>query len=161
MKERIMQLIQRYQKYSARERNLIKTGAAALCCAVVYYGGIIPLDNMIKNSQTTLRREQDTLRWMRAEIDKNHLAVRQVTISNPRHVIEASAQEIHLPLTDVRQDGQTLAFVIERVNVDELKNWLREINMASGVQTVKLTMVPVDRLSDVKAQVLLSWQKTS
>jgi general secretion pathway protein M len=44
-------------------------------------------------------------------------------------VVENSAHEINLSLTDVRQDGQTLSFVVNRVNVYELKNWLREINL--------------------------------
>jgi general secretion pathway protein M len=40
----------------------------------------------------------------------------------------------------VRQDGQTLSFVVNRVNVYELKNWLREINQTSGVRLQKMNL---------------------
>ncbi|EPF0314658.1 type II secretion system protein GspM [Enterobacter chuandaensis] len=161
MKERITQLKSRYQNYSAREKVILKICAAALLGAVVYYAGMIPLDNMIQNSKATLTRQKETLNWMRSEIDKNHLQVQIVKTDNPRTVIENSAQEIHLPLTDVRQDGQTLSFVVNRVNVYELKNWLREINQTSGVRLQKMNLTPVDHLSDVKAEVQLTWSKTA
>ncbi|WP_159513752.1 MULTISPECIES: type II secretion system protein GspM [Enterobacter] len=161
MKERIAQLKSRYQNYSAREKVILKICAAALLGAVVYYAGMIPLDNMIQNSKATLTRQKETLNWMRSEIDKNHLQVQIVKTDNPRTVVENSAQEIHLPLTDVRQDGQTLSFVVNRVNVYELKNWLREINQTSGVRLQKMNLTPVDHLSHVKAEVQLSWSKTA
>ncbi|MCS5453650.1 type II secretion system protein M [Enterobacter asburiae] len=159
MKERITQLKSRYQNYSAREKVILKICAAALLGAVVYYAGMIPLDNMIQNSKATLTRQKETLNWMRSEIDKNHLQVQIVKTDNPRRVVENSAQEIHLPLTDVRQDGQTLSFVVNRVNVYELKNWLREINQTSGVRLQKMNLTPVNHLSDVKAEVQLTWSK--
>lgn len=161
MKERIAQLKSRYQNYSAREKVIIKICAVALAGAAVYYAGVIPLDNMILNSKATLSRQKETLNWMRSEIDKNHLQVQIVKTDNPRTVVESSAQEINLPLTDVRQDGQTLSFVVNRVNVYELKNWLREINQTSGVRLQKMSLMPVDRLSDVKAEVQLTWSKTA
>ena len=159
MKERIAQLKSRYQNYSAREKVILKICAIALLVAAVYYGGIIPLDNMIQNSKSTLTRQKETLNWMRSEIDKNHLQVQIIKTDNPRAVVESSAQEIHLPLTDMRQDGQTLSFVVNRVNVYELKNWLREINQTSGVWLQKMNLTPVDLLSDVKAEVQLTWSK--
>ena len=161
MKERIAQLKSRYQNYSTREKVIIKICAVALAGAAVYYAGMIPLDNMILNSKATLSRQKETLHWMRSEIDKNHLQVQIVKTDNPRTVVESSAQEINLPLTDVRQDGQTLSFVVNRVNVYELKNWLREINQTSGVRLQKMSLTPVDRLSDVKAEVQLTWSKTA
>lgn len=161
MKERIAQLKSRYQNYSAREKVIIKICAVALAGAAVYYAGMIPLDNMILNSKATLSRQKETLNWMRSEIDKNHLQVQIVKTDNPRTVVESSAQEINLPLTDVRQDGQTLSFVVNRVNVYELKSWLREINQTSGVRLQKMNLTPVDRLSDVKAEVQLTWSKAA
>lgn len=159
MKERITQLKSRYQNYSAREKIILKICAVAIAGAVIYYAGMVPLDNMIQNSKATLSRQRETLNWMRSEIDKNHLQVQIVKTDNPRTVVENSAQEIHLPLTDVRQDGQTLSFVVSRVNVYELKSWLREINQTSGVRLQKMNLTPVDRLSDVKAEVRLTWSK--
>lgn len=159
MKAQIEQLKARYQSYSPRERILFKVGAAALCCAVIYYGGMIPLDNMIKNSQSTLLRQKETLRWMREEIDKNHLQPRVVKTSNPRAVVEESAKEIHLPLTDIRQQAQSLSFVVERVNIYELKSWIRELNLTSGVRLEKMALTPVDQASEVKASLVLSWKK--
>lgn len=159
MKERITQLKSRYQNYSAREKIILKICAVAIAGAVIYYAGMVPLDNMIQNSKATLSRQKETLNWMRSEIDKNHLQVQIVKTDNPRTVVENSAQEIHLPLTDVRQDGQTLSFVVSRVNVYELKSWLREINQTSGVRLQKMNLTPVDRLSDVKAEVQLTWSK--
>lgn len=161
MKERIAQLKSRYQNYSAREKVIIKTCAVALLGAAIYYAGVIPLDNMIQNSKATLSRQKETLNWMRSEIDKNHLQVQIIKTNNPRTVVESSAQEINLALTDVRQDGQTLSFVVNRVNVYELKNWLREINQTSGVRLQKMNLTPVDHLSDVKAEVQLTWSKTA
>ncbi|EOF9300414.1 type II secretion system protein GspM [Enterobacter bugandensis] len=161
MKERITQLKSRYQNYSAREKVILKICAVALLGAVVYYAGMVPLDNMIQNSKATLTRQKETLNWMRSEIDKNHLQVQIIKTDNPRTVVEKSAQEIHLPLTDVRQDGQTLSLVISRVNVYELKSWLREINQTSGVRLQKLNLTPVDHLSDVKAEIQLTWSKTA
>ncbi|EMN1410265.1 type II secretion system protein GspM [Enterobacter chuandaensis] len=159
MKERITQLKSRYQNYSAREKIILKICAVAIAGAVIYYAGMVPLDNMIQNSKATLSRQKETLNWMRSEIDKNHLQVQIVKTDNPRTVVENSAQEIHLPLTDVRQDGQTLSFVVSRVNVYELKSWLREINQTSGVRLQKMNLTPVDHLSDVKAEVQLTWSK--
>lgn len=161
MKERIAQLKSRYQNYSTREKVIIKICAVALAGAAVYYAGMIPLDNMILNSKATLSRQKETLNWMRSEIDKNHLQVQLVKTDNPRTVVESSAQEINLPLTDVRQDGQTLSFVVNRVNVYELKSWLREINQTSGVRLQKMNLTPVDHLSDVKAEVQLTWSKAA
>jgi general secretion pathway protein M len=161
MKERIAQLKSRYQNYSAREKVIIKICAVALLGAAIYYAGVIPLDNMIQNSKATLSRQKETLNWMRSEIDKNHLQVQIIKTNNPRTVVERSAQEINLALTDVRQDGQTLSFVVNRVNVYELKSWLREINQTSGVRLQKMNLTPVDHLSDVKAEVQLSWSKTA
>ncbi|WP_108415974.1 type II secretion system protein GspM [Enterobacter mori] len=160
MKERIAQLKSRYQNYSVREKVLIKIFAVALAGAAVYYTGVIPLDNMIQNSKATLSRQKETLNWMRSEIDKNHLQVQIIKTDNPRTVVENSAHEINLSLTDVRQDGQTLSFVVSRVNVYELKSWLREINQTAGVRLQKMNLTPVDHLSDVKAEVQLTWSKT-
>lgn len=161
MKERIAQLKSRYQNYSAREKVIIKICAVALAGAAIYYAGVIPLNNMIQNSKATLSRQKETLNWMRSEIDKNHLQVQIIKTNNPRTVVESSAQEINLALTDVRQDGQTLSFVVNRVNVYELKSWLREINQTSGVRLQKMNLTPVDHLSDVKAEVQLTWSKTA
>jgi general secretion pathway protein M len=161
MKERIAQLKSRYQNYSTREKIIIKIGAAALVGAAIYYAGVIPLDNMIQNSKATLSRQKETLNWMRSEIDKNHLQVQRVKTDNPRTVVESSAQEINLPLTDVCQDGQTLSFVVSRVNIYELKSWLREINQTTGVRLQKMNLTPVDRLYDVKAEVQLTWGKSA
>ncbi|HFV9242832.1 type II secretion system protein M [Enterobacter bugandensis] len=161
MKERIAQLKTRYQNYSAREKVILKLCIVALLGAAAYYAGVIPLDNMIQNSKSTLKRQKETLNWMRNEIDKNHLQVQLVKTDNPRTVVEKSAHEINLSLTDVRQEGQTLSFVVNRVNVYELKNWLREINQTSGVRLQKINLTPVDHLSDVKAQVQLTWAKNA
>lgn len=161
MKERIAQLKARYQQYSAREKVILKICAVAMLGAAIYYAGVIPLDNMIQNSKSTLARQKETLNWMRTEIDKNHLQVQVVKTDNPRTVVENSAHEINLSLANVRQDGQTLSFVVNRVNVYELKNWLREINQTSGVRLQKMSLTPVDHLSDVKAEVQLTWSKTA
>lgn len=161
MKERIAQLKARYQQYSAREKVILKICAVAMLGAAIYYAGVIPLDNMIQNSKSTLARQKETLNWMRTEIDKNHLQVQVVKTDNPRTVVENSAHEINLSLADVRQDGQTLSFVVNRVNVYELKNWLREINQTFGVRLQKMSLTPVDHLSDVKAEVQLTWSKTA
>ncbi len=161
MKERIAQLKSRYQNYSAREKVILKLCIVALLGAAVCYAGVIPLDNMIQNSKSTLKRQKETLNWMRSEINKNHLQVQLVKTDNPRTVVEKSAHEINLSLTDVRQEGQTLSFVVSRVNVYELKNWLREINQTSGVRLQKINLTPVDHLSDVKAQVQLTWAKNA
>ena len=161
MKERLAQLTSRYKNYSARERNLFKICAAAMCCAVIYYGGVIPLDTMIKSSQSVLIKQKQTLNWMRDEINKNHLQARVVKTNNPRSVEEISAKEIHVALTDVRQDGQSMSFMIDRINVYELKNWLREINFTSGIRLEGIDLTPVDHVSDVKAQIKLTWAKTA
>jgi len=165
MKERIAQLKSRYQNYSTREKIILnfilKICAVAIVGAVVYYTGVIPLDNMIQNSKSTLKRQKETLNWMRSEIDKNHLQVQIVKTNNPRTVVENSAHEINLSLTDMRQEGQTLSFVLNRVNVYELRSWLREINQTSGVRLQKINLTPVDHLSDVKAQVQLTWSKNA
>lgn len=158
MKTQLAQLKTRYQQYSARERTLIKISAAALCCAAIYYGGIVPLDNMIASSQSTLTRQQETLRWMRDEIEKNHLQVQQLKTINPRGAVENSAHEINLTLSDVRQDGQSLSFAVNRVNVYVLKNWLREMNLTTGVRLEKMNLTPVDHVSDVKAEIQLTWK---
>ena len=159
MKERLAQWKTRYQNASPRERNLIKYCSATICCAAIYYGGSVPLDNMIKNSQQLLTKQNETLRWMLEEINTNHIQAKVLKTNNPRSVVEGSASEIHLPLTDIRQDGQSLSFSVARVNVYELKNWLREINFTAGIRLVKLDMTPVDHISDVKAQIVLSWKK--
>ena len=161
MKERLAQLTSRYKNYSDRERNLFKICAAAMCCAVIYYGGVIPLDTMIKSSQSVLIKQKQTLNWMRDEINKNHLQARVVKTNNPRSVVEISAKEIHVALTDVRQDGQSMSFMIDRINVYELKNWLREINFTSGIRLEGIDLTPVDHVSDVKAQIKLTWAKTA
>ena len=70
--------------------------------------------------------------------------------------MEESAKEIHVALSNIQQDGQTLTFNIDRVNVYELKNWLREVNLTTGVRLEKMDLTPVDHLSDVKAQIKLS-----
>ena len=161
MKARIAQLKSRYQHYSAREKTILKICAITVLGGAIYYTGVIPLDNMIQNSKATLTRQKETLNWMRSEINKNHLPVQVVKTNNPRTVVENSAHEINLSLTDVRQDGQTLSFVVSRVNVYELKSWLREINQTSGVRLQKMNLTPVDRLSDVKAEVQLTWSKAA
>lgn len=56
MKQRVAQLKARYQQYSVREKRLMTLCGTAFCCALVYYAGVVPLDNMIKNSQATLKR---------------------------------------------------------------------------------------------------------
>lgn len=160
MKERIAQLKSRYQNYSTREKIILKICAVAIVGAVVYYTGEIPLDNMIQNSKSTLKRQKETLNWMRSEIDKNHLQVQIVKTNNPRTVVENSAHEINLSLTDMRR-GANLSFVLNRVNVYELRSWLREINQTSGVRLQKINLTPVDHLSDVKAQVQLTWSKNA
>lgn len=159
MKERINQLKARYQSYSARERNLLNLSAAALCCAALYYGGIVPLDTMIRNSQSVLNRQTETLNWIREEIKVNHLQVKKVKVSSPRNVIEVSAKEVNINLSNVRQDGQSLSFSVENTDIKDLTNWLRELNFVSGVRLEKMNLTPVDRLNVVKADVVLTWRK--
>ncbi|ADF62330.1 TPA: type II secretion system protein M [Enterobacter cloacae] len=161
MKEKIGQLKARYLRYSPRERTLIKLCGSALCCAIIWYGVMTPLDNIIKNEKATLQKQKQTLNWMRAEINKNHLQAKVLKTSNPRSVVEESAKEIHVALSNIQQDGQTLTFNIDRVNVYELKNWLREVNLTTGVRLEKMDLTPVDHLSDVKAQIKLSWAKVA
>jgi general secretion pathway protein M len=122
---------------------------------------MIPLDHVIQNTQLKLDRQKETLNWMRNEIDINHLQVQQVKTDNPRSVVENSAHEVELSLSNVRQDGQTLSFVVERVNIYVLKNWLREINITSGIRLEKINLTPVDHLSDVKAEIQLTWKKNA
>lgn len=161
MKERLTQLKSRWQAYSPREKNLCKLCAGALCCAMIYYGVITPLDNMIKNSERVLFKQNQTLGWMREEINKNHLQAKVLTTGSPRNVIEENAKTIHLSLSEIRQEGQSLSFNVARINIYTLKNWLRELNIASGIHLQKIDLTPVDHLSDVKAQVTLSWAKVS
>jgi general secretion pathway protein M len=161
MKEKIGQLKSRYLSYSPRERNLFKLCGAALCCAIIWYGVMTPLDNIIKNEQSTLQKQKQNLNWMRAEINKNHLQAKVVKTSNPRSVVEESAKEIHVALSNIQQDGQSMSFNIDRVNVNELKSWLREVNLTAGVRLEKMDLTPVDHLSDVKAQIKLSWAKAA
>lgn len=85
--------------------------------------------------------------------------MQQIKTDNPRGIIERSAHDIHLSLTDIRQEGQTLSFVIGKVNINELKNWLREVNMSSGVRLEKMSLTSVDHLNEVKADIQLTWKK--
>ncbi|MET6677176.1 type II secretion system protein M [Citrobacter amalonaticus] len=161
MKTQITQLKARWQNYSPRERNLFKLCGGALCCAMIYYGAMMPLDNMIKNSEAVLIKQQQTLNWMRQEIDKHHLQARVVNIPNPRSVVEESANVVHITLEGVQQTDRSLTFEVERINVNALQNWLREMNISSGIHLEKLALTPVDRLSDVKAHITLSWAKNA
>lgn len=161
MKEKIGQLKARYQRYSPRERTLFKLCGSAICCAIIWYGVMTPLDSIIKNEISTLQKQKQTMNWMRAEINKNHLQAKVLKTSNPRSVVEESAKEIHVALSNIQQDGQTLSFNIDRVNVYELKSWLREVNLTAGVRLEKVDLTPVDHLSDVKAQIKLSWAKAA
>ncbi|BBT89820.1 type II secretion system protein GspM [Enterobacter mori] len=161
MKEKIGQLKARYQRYSPRERTLFKLCGSAICCAIIWYGVMTPLDSIIKNEISTLQKQKQTMNWMRAEINKNHLQAKVLKTSNPRSVVEESAKEIHVALSNIQQDGQTLSFNIDRVNVYELKSWLREVNLTAGVRLEKMDLTPVDHLSDVKAQIKLSWAKAA
>ncbi|MGU0034096.1 type II secretion system protein GspM [Enterobacter mori] len=161
MKEKIGQLKARYQRYSPRERKLFKLCGSAICCAIIWYGVMTPLDSIIKNEISTLQKQKQTMNWMRAEINKNHLQAKVLKTSNPRSVVEESAKEIHVALSNIQQDGQTLSFNIDRVNVYELKSWLREVNLTAGVRLEKMDLTPVDHLSDVKAQIKLSWAKAA
>ncbi|HID9088992.1 TPA: type II secretion system protein GspM [Enterobacter mori] len=161
MKEKIGQLKARYQRYSPRERTLFKLCGSAICCAIIWYGVMTPLDSIIKNEISTLQKQKQTMNWMRAEINKNHLQAKVLKTSNPRSVVEESAKEIHVALSNIQQDGQTLSFNIDRVNVYELKSWLREVNLTAGVRLEKMALTPVDHLSDVKAQIKLSWAKAA
>jgi general secretion pathway protein M len=151
----------RWQHYSPRERNLFKLCGGALCCAMVYYGAMMPLDTLIKNNEAVLFKQKQTLNWMRQEIDKNHLQSRIVNTPNPRSVVEESAKVVHVALTNVRQEEQSLTFDVERVSVSALQNWLREMNVSSGIHLEKLALTPVDRQSDVKAHITLSWAKSA
>ena len=101
------------------------------------------------------------INWMRAEINKNHLQAKILKTSNPRNVVEESAKEIHVALSNIQQDGQTLSFNIDRVNVYELKNWLREVNLTTGVRLEKMDLTPVDHICDVKAQIHVNWSKVA
>lgn len=161
MKARIQQLKTRWQNYSPRERQLFKICAGALGCAIIYYGAMLPLDNIIQINQSALNKQQHTLSWMRDEINKNHLQAKVLKVTNPRSVVEESAKIVHLSLSDVRQEDQSLSFSIGRVNVYTLKSWLREINLTSGVRLEKIELTPVDHLSDVNAHITLSWAKTA
>ena len=60
MKEKIGQLKARYFRYSPRERTLIKLCGSALCCAIIWYGVMTPLDNIIKNEKSTLQKQKQT-----------------------------------------------------------------------------------------------------
>ena len=68
MKERIAQLKTRYQNYSSREKNSLKICAAAICCAAIYYAGVLPLDNSIQSSKSTLVKQKEMQNWMRGYI---------------------------------------------------------------------------------------------
>ena len=59
MKEKIGQLKARYLRYSPRERTLIKLCGSALCCAIIWYGVMTPLDNIIKMRKARCKTETD------------------------------------------------------------------------------------------------------
>lgn len=161
MNARLQQLKTRWQTYSPRERLLIGCGAAALGVSMLYYAMYLPLQQMNINSQQTLKRQQETLNWMRSEIDNKNIPLRVITTGNVRSIVESSAKELNVSLVDIQQQGKRLSFTIAKINVYQLKNWMREINIASGVQLEKIMLTPVDHLSDVKAVVQLSWNSSN
>lgn len=159
MKARTEQLRQRWQAYSPRERLLILFCGIALGAAVVYFGLCQPLMNMQHNSVQTLKRQQETLTWMRNEIEDKLIPVKVVTTDNVRQLVEQSAKEVSIPIADLQQQGKNLSFSVSSINIYQLKNWIREVNISSGAHLDKLTLVTVDKHNIVKANVKLSWER--
>ena len=81
MKEKIGQLKARYQGYSPRERNLFKLCGAALCCAIIWYGVMTPLDSMIKNSESTRFKHNQILNLRPAGKSKKDLQTKRMKYS--------------------------------------------------------------------------------
>jgi general secretion pathway protein M len=157
MKARLQQLKDRWQTWSTRERSLMVSCGVALVGAVIYYGAFQPLAAMNTKSVQTLKRQQETLTWMRTEIENKLIPVKVVTTDNVRQLVEMSAGEVKTPLESVQQKDKLLTFSIARIDIVELRNWLREINVSSGAHLDKLMITPVDKQNDVKVQITLSW----
>ncbi|ADO49175.1 type II secretion system protein GspM [[Enterobacter] lignolyticus] len=157
MNAQIMKLDARWQAMSVRERGLALLCALAIGLAALWYGVWQPLAAINRNSQQTIERQLETIRWMRSEITRMHIPVRQTITENVRTVVEDSASELQIPLSQVQQQGKTLSFSVTQVDFAVLKNWMREVNLASGARIEKITLTPVDRRQQVSAEVLLSW----
>lgn len=150
----------RWQAMSARERGLVLLCALAMGLTLLWYGVWQPLATMNLSSQQTIQRQLETIRWMRSEITRMHIPVRQAITDNVRTVVEDSARELQIPLSQVQQQGKTLSFSVPQVDFSVLKNWMREVNLASGARIDKITLTPVDRQNQVSAEILLSWGTT-
>ncbi len=157
MKQHVQKLYSRWQQYTARERTLLLFCTVVLGCTAFYYGAWQPLMLMNKHSQQTLKRQQETLMWMRDEIDSKHIPVRKVKTANVPNLVEISARELNIPLLNMNQQGTGLTFSVAQIDMFQLKNWLREINLSSGAQVQKLTLTPVDSASKVRAEIQLHW----
>lgn len=150
----------RWQAMSARERGLVLLCALAMGLTLLWYGVWQPLATMNLSSRQTIQRQLETIRWMRSEITRMHIPVRQAITDNVRTVVEDSARELQIPLSQVQQQGKTLSFSVPQVDFSVLKNWMREVNLASGARIDKITLTPVDRQNQVSAEILLSWGTT-
>ncbi|MCS2158437.1 type II secretion system protein M [Scandinavium sp. H11S7] len=148
----------RWQQYQPRERKLILLCLAVLGVAIFYFGAWQPLVMMNKNSQLTLKRQQETLNWMRHEIESKHIPVRKLKTANVSRLVEISARALKIPLSNMQQQNTALSFGIANIDIYQLRDWLREINLSSGAQVQKLTLTPVDSARQVKAEIQLSWK---
>lgn len=157
MKARITLIHARWQAYKPHERALMLFLGIAVFAAMLWYGAYQPLLKMNSNSQQLIKRQLETLSWMRSEIAANHLPVKKIKTESVRNVVEVTASELHLSLSGIQQQGKTLSFTVPSVQFYDLKNWMRELNLASGARIEKIVITPTAQSQLVSADIKLGW----
>ena len=149
-----------WQSISPRERVLVGGGSIALLIALIYWGGIKPLNERAELAKNRINSERNLLAWVQKKADNittlrggtSHNA--QTSIKPMNQVIPSSTNRFKIELIRMQPRGDVMQVWVKPLPFNSLINWLAYLRDAQGIDVQFLDidkaevegMVEVNRL---------------
>ncbi|MCE7537611.1 type II secretion system protein M [Aliivibrio fischeri] len=139
-----------WQSISPRERILVAGGGVALLIAVIYWGGIKPLNDRAELAQNRINNERNLLAWVQKKAD-TIIALRggassssQSAIRPMNQVIPSSTRQFKIELIRMQPRGEQMQVWVKPLPFNSLVNWLAFLRDSQGINVQFLDLNKTD-----------------
>ncbi len=139
-----------WQSISPRERILVAGGGVALLIAVIYWGGIKPLNDRAELAQNRINNERNLLAWVQKKAD-TIITLRGGASSSSRsairpmnQVIPSSTRQFKIELIRMQPRGEQMQVWVKPLPFNSLVNWLAFLRDSQGINVQFLDLNKTD-----------------
>ncbi len=139
-----------FQSISPRERILVSGGSMALIMAVIYWGGIEPLNARAELAQNRINTERSLLTWVQKKADiimtlrGGDSGGMQVANDPMNQMIPNSTSRFKIELIRMQPRGEQMQVWIKPLTFDSLIKWLAYLRDKQGVHVQFLDLDKLD-----------------